>query len=147
MDLQVKSVLWILMKMTAEIICANRLYNKQRSNGFTLLEVLIAITLTGLVMGSLFAMQSQNKQLTFRSITALDRITEQRALINAAWIGLKQEQQKNYYIENTQMVAIPEDLESQQSYIKSFKFQLESLDITDSSHQVLFSTMRFTKKQ
>ena len=124
-----------------------RYYNKQRSNGFTLLEVLIAITLTGLVMGSLFAMQSQNKQLTFRSVAALDRITEQRALINAAWIGLKQEQQKNYYIENSKIVDIPETLENQQGYIKSLKFQLQSLDITDSSHQVLFSTMRFTKKQ
>jgi prepilin-type N-terminal cleavage/methylation domain-containing protein len=122
-------------------------YNKQRSNGFTLLEVLIAITLTGLVMGSLFAMQSQNKQLTFRSLAALDRITEQRALINAAWIGLKQEQQKNYYIENSKIVDIPETLENQQGYIKSLKFQLQSLDITDSSHQVLFSTMRFTKKK
>ncbi len=122
-------------------------YNKQRSNGFTLLEVLIAITLTGLVMGILLAMQSQNKQLTFRSLAALDRITEQRALINAAWIGLKQEQQKNYYIENSKIVDIPETLENQQGYIKSLKFQLQSLDITDSSHQVLFSTMRFTKKK
>ncbi|MFK5894180.1 MAG: prepilin-type N-terminal cleavage/methylation domain-containing protein [Pseudomonadota bacterium] len=117
--------------------------------GFTLLEVLIAITLTGLVMGSLFALQSQSKQLTFRSLSALDRLTEQRAVINAAWIGLKQHNQKqhNYFIENVSVVDIPNSLEDKQNKIKNLKFQLESLDITDSSHQILFSTVRLVKKQ
>ncbi len=114
--------------------------------GFTLLEVLIAITLTGLVMGSLFALQSQNNQLTYRSLTALHNLTEQRSLINSAWIGLKQEQPENYFIENIKIVDTPEAFKNKQAQINNMKIQLQSMDITDSSHQILFSTMRLVKK-
>jgi len=123
---------------------APNIHNK--SKGFTLLEVLIAITLTGLVMGSLFALQSQNKKLTIRSLSALDRLTEERALINAAWIGLKPQHQ-SYFIENIKTVPFPEYSEEKKSHIKNIKYQLESVDITDASHQTLFSTMHLVKKQ
>ncbi|MFK5985580.1 MAG: prepilin-type N-terminal cleavage/methylation domain-containing protein [Pseudomonadota bacterium] len=117
-----------------------------RTSGFTLLEVLIAITLTGLVMGSLFAMQGQNKQLTFRSLAALDRLTEQREIINAAWIGLKLKKNYNYQIENIRSVDIPESLANKSTQIENLKIQLQSVDITDSSHQTLFTTVRLVKK-
>jgi len=121
-------------------------YRQKNYQGFTLLEVLIAITLTGMVMGSLFALQSQNKKLTFRSLSALDKLTEQRALINAAWIGLKPQHNK-YYIENFKTIPYPEASDQKQSQLKNIKYQLQSLDLTDSSHQTLFSTMQLVKKE
>jgi len=114
--------------------------------GFTLLEVLIAISLTGLVMGSLFAMQSQNKQLTFRSLSALDRLTEQREFINSAWIGLTPKSNNLYHIENAKIVDMSETLGKKQKSTKKLNVQLQSIDITDSSQQTLFSTIRLVKK-
>jgi prepilin-type N-terminal cleavage/methylation domain-containing protein len=115
--------------------------------GFTLLEVLIAITLTGLVMGSLFAMQSQNKQLTFRSLSTLERLTAQREIVNTAWIGLTPADGSNYRIENKKFIEVPESLSKQQEKIQKYNHQLQSLDITDLSHQILFSTVRLVKKE
>jgi prepilin-type N-terminal cleavage/methylation domain-containing protein len=115
------------------------------SKGFTLLEVLIAITLTGLVMGSLFALQSQNKKLTIHSLDALDRISEERAIINSAWIGLDINDNKNYQLDNIRFVETPETLEKQAVKIKTLKYKLESVDIKGTSQEILFSTTRLVK--
>ncbi len=120
--------------------------------GFTLLEVLIAITLTGLVMGSLFAMQSQNKQLTFRALAALERIAEQRESINLAWLGASDTnyqsispQQKRFRPANAETLVLPELLKKEQTQVKHFDFKLQSIDIIDSSEDILFSTTRWVK--
>ncbi len=59
----------------------------QRNNslrGFTLLEVLVALTITGMALGGLFAVIGGNKRLAWRSEDALIRATEVRSLINQA---------------------------------------------------------------
>ena len=59
----------------------------QRNNslrGFTLLEVLVALTITGMALGGLFAVIGGNKRLAWRSEDALIRATEVRSLINKA---------------------------------------------------------------
>ena len=48
--------------------------------GFTLLEVLVALTITGMVLGSLFALAAGSKQLAFRSGESLDVAIEARKL-------------------------------------------------------------------
>lgn len=56
----------------------------RHQRGFTLLEVLVALTITGLALGSLFAVIGGNKRLAWRSEAALVRATEIRSLINQA---------------------------------------------------------------
>ena len=59
----------------------------QRNNslrGFTMLEVLVALTITGMALGGLFAVIGGNKRLAWRSEDALIRATEVRSLINQA---------------------------------------------------------------
>lgn len=58
--------------------------NMQRSEGFTLLEVLVALTITGMVLGSLFALAGGSKQLAFRSSESLGAAVQSRAAINFA---------------------------------------------------------------
>lgn len=52
------------------------------SRGFTLLEVLVALTIAGFALGSLFAVIGGNKRLAWRSEEALVRSTQARNLIN-----------------------------------------------------------------
>lgn len=52
--------------------------------GFTLLEVLVALTITGMALGGLFAVIGGNKRLAWRSEDALIRATAVRSLINQA---------------------------------------------------------------
>jgi prepilin-type N-terminal cleavage/methylation domain-containing protein len=52
--------------------------------GFTLLEVLVALTITGLALGGLFAAIGGNKRLAWRAQDALVHATQVRSEINLA---------------------------------------------------------------
>lgn len=52
--------------------------------GFTLLEVIVALTITGFVLGSLFSLVGGSKQLSWRSEESLVQATRVRAAINFA---------------------------------------------------------------
>ena len=52
--------------------------------GFTLIEVMVALTITGFLLGGLFALVAGSKRLSSRAETALARSLHQRAAFNAA---------------------------------------------------------------
>ena len=52
--------------------------------GFTLLEVIVALAITGLVLGSLFTLLGASKQLSSRSSDSLRESAELRAVVNFA---------------------------------------------------------------
>ncbi|GAB5497766.1 MAG: hypothetical protein PsegKO_00770 [Pseudohongiellaceae bacterium] len=54
------------------------------SRGFTLLEVIVAMAITGFVLGGLFSLVAGSKQITWRSQDSLVRATEARAVTNFA---------------------------------------------------------------
>lgn len=56
----------------------------KRQSGFTLLEVLVALTITAMVLGSLFALAAGSKQLAFRSSASLGLAIQARAAVNFA---------------------------------------------------------------
>jgi prepilin-type N-terminal cleavage/methylation domain-containing protein len=61
--------------------------NKGKRNamrGFTLLEVLVALTIAGMALGGLFAVIGGNKRLAWRAEAALVHATEVRSAINQA---------------------------------------------------------------
>ena len=49
------------------------------AGGFTLLEVIVALAITGFVLGGLFSLVGSSKQLTWRSQASLTRATQIRA--------------------------------------------------------------------
>ena len=60
---------------------------KKRHNsqaGFTLLEVIVALTITGFVLGGLFSLVGGSKQLSWRSEQSLVQATRVRAATNFA---------------------------------------------------------------
>jgi len=52
--------------------------------GFTLLEVIVALTITGFILGGLFSLVAGSKQLSWRSEESLLRATKLRAVTNFA---------------------------------------------------------------
>lgn len=55
-----------------------------RQQGFTLLEVMVALTISAMVLGGLFALAAGSKQLALRAQQSLHVSTEARAAINFA---------------------------------------------------------------
>jgi prepilin-type N-terminal cleavage/methylation domain-containing protein len=62
------------MNMTARI--------RKRHRGFTLLEVMVALTITGMALGGLFGVIAGNKRLAWRSEEALVKTMQTRGMIN-----------------------------------------------------------------
>lgn len=58
----------------------------RRARGFTLLEVLVALAITGVAVGSLFGLLGGSKRLSFASSENLARALFQRAALNAAQV-------------------------------------------------------------
>ncbi|MDT8427971.1 MAG: type II secretion system protein [Pseudomonadales bacterium] len=58
-----------------------------RQAGFTLLEVMIALTITGFVLGGLFTLAGGSKQLAWRSQDNLLQAVQARAQINFALLN------------------------------------------------------------
>ena len=64
---------------------SNWTFKKNRiQQGFTLLEVIVAMAITGFVLGGLFSLVGGSKQLSWRSEDSLQRATKIRAVTNFA---------------------------------------------------------------
>lgn len=119
-----------------------------KQSGFTLLEVLISITLTALVLGNLFALQSQSKRLNFKAQTNLQKNINQRAYLNAVWINNLQldsymdelSQLTKYSVDNSKALKKPE------AQSKPVNFSLESFDIVNQNNEVILSSVRLREK-
>lgn len=59
----------------------------RRSSGFTLLEVLVALTVTGLALGGLFSVIAGSKRLAWRAEASLAHSMQVRSLINFAQLN------------------------------------------------------------
>ena len=85
-----------------------------KSGGFTLLEVMVALAITGFVLGSLFSLVGGSKQLTWSSEDSLLRATELRAATNFALLQNEFNevepilQNQNYRIINAEELESPE---------------------------------------
>ena len=56
----------------------------KKQDGFTLLEVIVALTITGFILGGLFSLLGSSKQLSWRSEENLLRAARVRAVTNFA---------------------------------------------------------------
>ncbi len=57
---------------------------KRNNQGFTLLEVIVSLAITGFVLGSLFTLVAGSKQLSWRAEDNLERARQVRAATNFA---------------------------------------------------------------
>lgn len=115
-----------------------------KQQGFTLLEVLVAVTLTALVLGNLFALQSQSKRLSYKAQMNLQKNIKQRAYFNAAWISTsrldsymdKLSRNSDYSVDNKSALKKPE------TQVKPVNFSLESFAIVNQENEVILTSVR-----
>jgi prepilin-type N-terminal cleavage/methylation domain-containing protein len=114
-----------------------------KKKGFTLLEVLVSITLTALVLGNLFALQSQSKRLTFKAKNTLLKTINQRAYLNAAWLSnrvldsyMDDFSESAYSVENEKKLKKPEEQN------KPIKHSLHSFSIVNEKKEIILSSVR-----
>lgn len=115
----------------------------KKNRGFTLLEVLVSITLTALVLGNLFALQSQSKRLSFKAQTNLLQTINQRAYFNAAWISNRE---LDSYLDDLSESGLSVDnkksLKKPENQTKAIKYSLESFDIVNEQNDIILSSVR-----
>ena len=87
---------------------------KRSLRGFTLLEVIVALAITGFVLGGLFSLVAGSKQLTWRSEDNLLRATQIRAASNFALLENDYDEVEeilrndNYRIRAMDLLDVPE---------------------------------------
>lgn len=114
-----------------------------RPQGFTLLEVLVSITLTALVLGNLFALQSQSKRLSFKAQKHLSKTINNRAYLNASWISDKA--LDSYMDELSDLdlsVGNKKRLTKPANKVSPKQYYLESFDIVDKNNEPILTSVR-----
>jgi prepilin-type N-terminal cleavage/methylation domain-containing protein len=81
----------------------------RRSSGFTLLEVMVAMTITGLALGALFSVIAGNKRLAWRAEAALVKSMQARSLLNL--VQLNDEQGEVYIALDNQTLELNTGIE------------------------------------
>ena len=104
----------------------NRLRKRRKNQqGFTLIEVIVALTITGFLLGGLFSLVGGSKQLSWRSEEALVRAIQQRA----AW---------NFALLDNEYADLETILDDDYYEVR----ELDDIDAPDRQTQSLQSTLR-----
>jgi len=90
--------------------------------GFTLLEVIVALTITGFVLGGLFSLVGGSKKLSWRSEESLVQATRARAAINFALL-------ENEY-------------SNVEEILQDYSYQIRSLDLLEDPERKTQATVR-----
>ena len=88
--------------------------NLSSQSGFTLLEVIVAMAITGFILGGLFSLMGGSKQLSWRSEDSLQRAAKIRAITNFALLQNEYRdvelilEDENYDILGLEVLEVPE---------------------------------------
>ncbi len=103
----------------------------RRSSGFTLLEVMVAMTITGLALGSLFSVIAGNKRLAWRAQAALLHAIEVRSLVNFAQLNDAQGEVFSESRKDKLQLVLEEKLEVPERKTQATRFDLRGYHIKD----------------
>ena len=113
------------------------------ATGFTLLEVIVALTITGFVLGGLFSLVGGSKQLTWRSEASLVRATEIRAATNFALLQNEFSDVEEILEHDSYRIETGEVLELPERKTQPTLHQLQAFDIVNSDRDEVISGTRW----
>ena len=116
-----------------------------RQSGFTLLEVIVALAITGFVLGGLFSLVGGSKQLGWRSAESLLRATRLRAATNFA---LLENEYRNVelILEDDSFQIVPKDiLEEPERKTQPSIFTLQAFEIVDDDRDEVITGSRWVQ--
>ena len=113
--------------------------------GFTLLEVLVALAIVGIALGTLMSLSAANKQLAFRASNSMEQTFYLRAAMNFAQIV----EEPDDYPEYPQLIAdsfdldIEDELEPSERQTQKMRIALQPYTLIDTETGVELKSMRW----
>ena len=112
-------------------------------SGFTLLEVIVALAITGFVLGGLFSLVGGSKQLTWRSQESLTRATQIRAATNFALLQNEFAEVEEILEQDAYRVRPGEALEVPERKTQPTVHQLQAYEIVNSDRDEVIDGVRW----
>ena len=113
------------------------------AGGFTLLEVIVALAITGFVLGGLFSLVGGSKQLTWRSQESLTRATQIRAATNFALLQNEFAEVEEILEQDAYRVRPGEALEVPERKTQPTVHQLQAYEIVNSDRDEVIGGVRW----
>ena len=113
------------------------------ASGFTLLEVIVALAITGFVLGGLFSLVGGSKQLTWRSQESLTRATQIRAVTNFALLQNEFAEVEEILEQDAYRVRPGEALEVPERKTQPTVHQLQAYEIVNSDLDEVIDGVRW----
>lgn len=122
---------------------------KRRKNqqGFTLIEVIVALTITGFLLGGLFSLVGGSKQLSWRSEDALVRAMQQRAAWNFALLDNEYADLETILEDDYYEVRELDDIEAPDRQTQSLQYTLRALELVSEDGDVEAVATRWIRLQ
>ena len=111
--------------------------------GFTLLEVIVALAITGFVLGGLFSLVGGSKQLTWRSQESLTRASQIRAATNFALLQNEFADVEEILEQDAYRVRPGEVLEAPERKTQPTVHQLQAYEIVNSDRDEVIDGVRW----
>lgn len=113
--------------------------------GFTLLEVIVALTITGFVLGGLFSLVGGSKQLSWRSESSLQRATELRAATNFALLQNEFHAVEPILVAETYDIRGGDELETPERKTQPSVYTLQSFEVVSEDRDEYVSGTRWIR--
>ena len=113
------------------------------AGGFTLLEVIVALAITGFLLGGLFSLVGGSKQLTWRSQESLTRATQIRAATNFALLQNEFAEVEEILEQGAYRVRPGEALEAPERKTQPTMHQLQAYEVVNSDRDEVIDGVRW----
>lgn len=114
-------------------------------SGFTLLEVMVALTITGFVLGGLFSLLGGSKQLAWRSEDSLLRAVNARAAINYALLENNYDEVEPILENDRYRVRVGEIEEAPERKTQATRLALQDYEIVNEERDEFISGTRWIR--
>ena len=115
----------------------------RQQSGFTLLEVIVALAITGFVLGGLFSLVGGSKQLTWRSEASLVRATQIRAATNFALLQNEFNDVEEILEHDAYRIEPGEELEIPERKTQPTFHQLQSFELVNRDRDEVITGTRW----
>ena len=119
----------------------------RQQRGFTLIEVIVALTITGFLLGGLFALVGGSKQLSWRAEDALARATQQRTAWNFALLDNEYADLEPILDDQVYTVRELDDLETPDRQTQPLPYTLRALELVSEDGDVEAVATRWIRLQ
>ena len=117
----------------------------KKQDGFTLLEVIVALAITGFILGGLFSLLGSSKQLSWRSEENLLRATRVRAATNFALLQTEFRDVEEILKDDGYEIRSLELLDDPIRKTEPLMYALQRYQITDDSRDEQFFGSRWVR--